>query len=74
MRRIGENTPKRITYDRNKDRYIDYNTDTSDNPTPPVLQEAIIEQPIRVQAPIPQLRRSQRVRSVPPRYGDYIAY
>lgn len=64
MRMIGERTPLRVPYNIVKDRYVDYNVEDVDTPEPPIQIEAIGRP---VDRPIPDLRRSQRVRKVPQR-------
>lgn len=68
MRRIGENTPIRFKYDSNNTKYVDYNTEEQ-GIEESEAQNEVIERPVNIQ--LPDLRRSERVRSVPQRYGDY---
>ncbi|XP_046142815.1 uncharacterized protein K02A2.6-like [Osmia bicornis bicornis] len=74
MRPIGEYTPSRLlSEDKNPSRYIDYaaNTDPQQAVDPlrnnRVEEPCVVEQPINVQ----QIRRSDRTRAPPMRYGDF---
>lgn len=68
MRLIGEHTPMRTGTSEQDDKYIDYNLEEQDS-------EETQEQPEIVNPThTPQLRRSQRARAPPQRYGEYVEH
>ncbi|XP_011688649.1 PREDICTED: uncharacterized protein K02A2.6-like [Wasmannia auropunctata] len=71
IRLIGKCTPQRTSMgERNNSKYANYNSEGENREVLQQPQEIVVERPMN----IPQLRRSERTRAPPQRYGDYVTH